>query len=402
MKVLFLGSIIRPEDTTSYLGPSVAGNKMQLGLLKGLNKIFKDDLTVISQIPIASYPREKKILVGSGKYHIQGYLHMKRVPFINILILKQISKIINTFIMILKWCVINKNDKKIIISYNAFSEAAVPILWAKYFCKVQAIPLLADLPVSNMLDKSKVKRVFRSIDNSLTKKNIKKFDGLAVLNKYAVEEFSPASKYVVIDGGYDLDEVKNQINQQNYNNRDKEELICIYSGVLVEYNGLKNLIEASKLVSNKNFRLHIYGKGYLENYIKDEAKNDNRIEYKGLVSGEEILNLQKNAYLLISPLLPEHPVARVAFPSKIVEYMASGTPVISTRVNGLSKDYLEHVYLFDDITPESMSKTIDTILNYDVNELEKKGINAKDFILKHKNWDKQCKKIQKFISEIIK
>lgn len=399
LKILYLGSLINPDDCTKHKGPSVAGNRMQAGLVKELKRKFGNRIEIITHYPIAAYPREKKIFIQKKSLEITDNIESVVIPFINLFVVKQITKIISTFIEILKWGLRNKDADKIIICYNALPETAIPIRLGKVFIKYKTISLLADLPIDNVFKDKGLKKTFRKIENIITKTNIVKFDGLAVLNKNAIYEYAPSSKYVVIDGGYDGPSIDFFEENHSYVN-DSSEFIVIYSGILVEHNGIVNLIEAAKLVTNNRFKLHIYGKGELEDYVALEASKSENITYKGLVSSQEILELQKKASLLVSPLIPSHPVARVAFPSKIVEYMASGTPVISTRVNSLSDDYLKHLFVFDSIDPKEMAAKLDEIIEMDQYFLAEFGSQAKKFIIKHKNWDVQSTKIESLIKQL--
>lgn len=399
MKILYIGSLINPDDCTTHKGPSVAGNRMQLGLVRELKRKFGVQLDIVTHYPIAAYPREKKIFIKKRTIQVVDNVESTLLPFINIFLVKQITKIISTFFEILKWGFRHRNDNKTIICYNAFSDTAIPIMLGKIFIKFKAISLVSDLPIDNVMNDKGFKKIARKFDNMVTKRNIKKFDGLAVLNENVIHEYAPNIKYVVIDGGYDGPVI--DIIESKKNIRDKyDNFTVVYSGSLVKYNGIANLLDAAMLVKNPCFKLHIYGKGELEDYVTSKALKSANIEYKGLVSSQEILKVQKKASLLVSPLIPDHQVARVAFPSKIVEYMASGTPVVSTKVNSLNNDYLKCLLIFDSIDPPIMAAKFDEIMEMDTESLLEYGRLAKQFIIKNKNWNVQSAKIQTLIEQL--
>lgn len=394
MKILFIGHAINSKDT-NHAGVSIAGNKMQLGLVKALKLKYEDDLSIFTQFPIAVYPKEKKIFIKNDEIELSTGVKAKKVPFINIFILKQFTKIISTLIMIIKWSIVNRKDKKYIICYNAFPDIATPILWTKKIFRIKTICLLADLPISNVIKyKGLIRTIARKFEERASWRNIDKFDGLAVLNENAIYEHSLTSNFIVIDGGFDKEdlpiyETKKKGKKENY-------IKVIFSGTLIEYNGIVNLIEAAKLLEHHNFTLEIYGEGPLTEYVKKESSQCNKIKYMGYVSHQEILEIQKNATLLVSPLLPEHPVAKVAFPSKIVEYLMSGTPVVSTKVNGLTYGYLENMFIFNNETPEEMAKTFEYIFELNEKELNSISNQARKFIIQNKTWEIQVEKFNKF------
>ncbi len=402
MKILFVGSVTKMEDCTKHLGPSVAGNKMQLGIIKGLQYHYGEDVSVLTQYPIASFPNEKRIHINAKKIKLIDDIQAIKVPFINIMIIKQITKIINTYRLIKKWGKENNDELKVVICYNAFPEIALPVLWGSKLVGAKTVCLLADLPIDGVVKDSFFKKGARKLQYKSTRKNIREFDGIAPLNKNAVKQYAPSSKYLVLDGGFDpVDLPITLCGGQWRNLSDNEPIRVIYSGALTEYNGIRNLIEAAKLVKNPRFRLEIYGSGQLVDYVKKESSKDDRINYMGMVSSDEILKIQSQAALLVSSLLPDHPVTEVAFPSKIVEYLLSGTPVVSTKASGLGQDYLEHMFVFEDITPQKMAETIDYILSLDRKILVRKATDARHFIIKNKNWIVQCQRLGKFCEDLL-
>ncbi|UJF26168.1 glycosyltransferase [Planococcus sp. 107-1] len=396
MKLLYLGNAIKNEECDKFAGPSIAGNKMQLGLIKALHKKLGKDLTVLTEYPIAAYPTEKKVFINNKSIEIAPNLRSKKVPFINIFLIKQITKILFATFMILNWCLKNRKEEKIIVCFNSYPDIATPILWISKIINIQTVCILADLPVNKVVKHKGLKFIARNYEERIAKKNIRKFDLLAVLNKNAIIEFAPNSDYVVLDGGFDISSVPtNRCGGQWLEKEDEKTKILrvLYSGSLTEYNGIRNLIEAAKLVENKKFSLEIYGSGELSKFVEAESKKNENINFYGKVSSEEIVKLQQNASLLVSPLLPEDSVAKVAFPSKIVEYLLSGTPVVSTKVSGLNEDYLQNLYTFNDTNPQTFANTIDEILIEEKEVLISKAVKAREFIIKEKNWDKQVKKV---------
>lgn len=400
MKILFVGSMAKLEDCNKYLGSSVAGSKMQVGLLSAIKDYYKSDLTVYSQFPIATFPREKQIFIEKKNYNLNTKISAINIPFINVFIVKHLSKFLNTFRMIKSWASNWKSENKIIISYNSFPYIGLPVLLGAKLIGAKSVCILADLPI-NVDKKSILGKFGRWVENSLNKKSIKKFDALIVLNENAIAEYAPKSKYIIVDGGFDLKDLPSTECGGQWNTLKENELIkVIYSGALVEYNGLINLVEAAKLVENQRFVLEIYGSGELVEYVKSSSAVDSRIKYMGRISNDKMIKVQQEAALLINPRPVNDPVSKVTFPSKIIEYLLSGTPVVTTKLNGLTDEYLDQVYVFEDETPQCMAKTIDKILTINKKDLIKKATRARQFVIKEKNWVVQGEKIIKFINSV--
>lgn len=402
MKLLYIGSVIRTEDCTKNIGPSVAGNKMQIGLIKGLIKYFLENVSILTERPIAAFPREKTIYIKGGNIELKEKIFATKVPFINIFILKQLSLIINAFLLIKKWVKKYKREEKAIICYNAYPYIALPVLWAAKLFNIKVICILADPPLDG-IKHGILGRVAKVIEDRSTKRSIRKFDGLIVLNENAIIEYAQDSKYIVVDGGFEIEDTPNTPCGGQWIDHSNEDapLKVIFSGAIIEYNGVLNLIEAAKLVRNPRFRLEIYGSGPLVSYIEKESKEDKRINYMGIVPNTEMMKIQRQAALLVNPRPTNDPISKVTFPSKMIEYLISGTPVVTTKLNGFTEDYLKHMFIFLDETPQAMADTIDDILSRDPNDLIKKSTDAREFIKEYKNWGVQSKKIIGFIETII-
>lgn len=401
MKILYLGSVIKTEDCTKYLGPSVAGNKMQIGILKGLQKILKTDLCVLTETPIASFPRENKFFVKSGRIVLTNEIDARKVPFINIFILKQISLIISSFIMICKWAIKNRREKKIIICFNAFPYVSIPVILSSKLFHAKRVCIFADPPI-NVVKRNYIGTIAKYLEDKSTVKNIKKFDGLVVLNKEAIKEYAPDSKYILVDGGFDIDDTpSNKPGGQWLSMKENDSIKVVFSGALIEYNGIQNLIKAIKLVDSDQLYLEIYGSGPLENYVKQLSEKDNRIRFMGNISNSKMLKIQQESGILINPRLINDNISLYTFPSKVIEYLLSGVPVITTRLNGLTRDYLDNVFVAEDDSAIELAKTIDFVIKQDKENLIKRTTVARDFIIKNKNWGAHCENIYAFLKEIM-
>ena len=79
--------------------------------------------------------------------------------------------------------------------------------------------------------------------------------------------------------------------------------------------------------------------------------------------------------------------------------MASGTPVLTTCLPSMPKEYNKHVYLIKDESVEGYKNALNNIFNLTDEELIKKGNDAQNFVFKQKNKKAQTKKIIKLIKK---
>ncbi|WP_338778805.1 glycosyltransferase [Metabacillus sp. FJAT-52054] len=392
MKLLYIGYAIPKDICDHQRGASVAGNNMQIGVVQELKKKFKDDMEILTIYPTAPYPKVKKLWVRKKQLRISDNCYVKCVSYLNIPIVKQIWQVFSVYVAARKFISNNKQTK--ILTFNAFPAIGLPVkyLSEKYNC--ETICLLADLPI-DMEKRNIISKFLRILMDKLTEISIKNFDKLIVLNQRAIKEYAPETPYIIVDGGFSPKENKCEKEEKRIYEQSGE-VILLFSGSLVEYNGIRQLIESMKYVYN-NVKLYIYGDGPLRRYVMDQCITYSNIEYKGKVPNEEMIKIQKKVYMLINPRPKDDPISLVTFPSKIFEYMLSGTPVLTTKLNGLTKAYLEHISILDDENAEKMGESINKALKVPYNELMSKAAFGKEFILKEKNWGKQSKKIFNFI-----
>lgn len=388
MNTLFLGYMLKKEDLNKFIGPSVAGNKMQLGIAKGIAN-EENDVTILSIIPIATYPKEKKIFIYKKKEKL-NQMNTYYIPFINIFFLKQLSQMFFVAMYTIGWIYKNRKQEKRIITFNMFPNIALPVSIIKKITRILTVCIFADPPIfTENLKKSK------KIEKKISEKLLNNYDKFIVLNEYVVEKYNIKKPFIVIDGGFDKTDFENDALSKNKSKSEK--YIILYSGALTEYNGIPVLLQAFKELQNTEVELHIYGDGNKKELVLDYSKKDKRICYFGSVENSEILLLQRQADLLINPRLELEEISKLTFPSKIIEYFLSETPILTTKLNGLTHDYLKYVDLIEESTVEGVRQSITKFLTEDY---ENKKVRAKcgaKYIYSEKNWGKQSEKILKFL-----
>lgn len=153
-------------------------------------------------------------------------------------------------------------------------------------------------------------------------------------------------------------------------------------------------------LESPDLRLYICGDGDSRDEIMRLSCFDKRIVYKGQVKRSEAFQLQKNALLLINTRTPEGEFTKYSFPSKVMEYLASGTPTLMYRLPGIPEEYYEYCYSLSRADIDSLSQMLTEILNLSESERIAKGQAAREFILKNKNPKSQTLKIINLLGRI--
>ena len=84
---------------------------------------------------------------------------------------------------------------------------------------------------------------------------------------------------------------------------------------------------------------------------------------------------------------------KYSFPSKIMEYMTSGVPVLTYKLEGIPDEYDEYLYYVRGDTEDDLKNAIEDICNKNKQELLEFGNRAREWVLKEKNCVVQCAKI---------
>ena len=116
-----------------------------------------------------------------------------------------------------------------------------------------------------------------------------------------------------------------------------------------------------------------------------------------MAPNETIIAEEQKASLLVNPRFTMEAFTKYSFPSKNMEFMASGTPLLTTRLPGMPADYYPYVFLFEEETVEGYAKGIREALSYSDKELIEFGKLSKLFVLSNKNCNVQADRILNFL-----
>jgi glycosyltransferase involved in cell wall biosynthesis len=195
--------------------------------------------------------------------------------------------------------------------------------------------------------------------------------------------------YVILEGHSDIT-MKDRIPSMEKKTSPR---ICFYAGGVSRQYGLANLVDGFRMANVENARLHIYGPGDYVEQLQAIAAEDPRIFYGGMLLNTQIVDKEQEATLLINPRPTDEEYVKYSFPSKTMEYMASGTPVLTTVLPGMPKEYYPYVYLLEDETAEGIAVKLRQVLSESDETLFEKGREARAFVLETRNNVVQAKKI---------
>ena len=212
-----------------------------------------------------------------------------------------------------------------------------------------------------------------------------------VLTEQMKEQLNPRKPAIVLEGHVD----SNLGGVENCLDRKHPKKVCLYAGALHRKYGIEKLVKAFLMADIADAELHLYGDG---DYVEELKKlRDDRVHFFGTAPNCVIVEEELKSRLLVNPRPTDGAFTRYSFPSKNLEYMASGTPLLTTKLPGMPAEHAAFVYFFKDESVEGMSATLKELLSKPVEELHQKGMAAKKYILENKTETKQARRILEFI-----
>ena len=362
-----------------------AANKLQWNLIDGFMNIDEISLEVISAPFVGTYPKEyNDLFIKRYNYIYNNTVRCKSVSFCNLWGYRNISRK-KSLKKEMQEFILQEASNKVIVVYSPHT----PFLQAAVYAKqkepsIHICLIVPDLPQFMNLNRKKsfIYSKLKEIDIKIFEKNSNYIDSFVLLTEPMKDVLKVKKRpYVVVEGMVNI--LDTVFDEKCI--REESVKTVVYTGTLNEKFGVVNLVKAFHEIDNPNVVLKICGRGDSETLIKEYAKKDNRIHFLGQISNEEAVNLQKNATVLVNPRQNNEEFTKYSFPSKNMEYLLSGNPVIAYKLDGIPDEYDDYFFYVENNSLESLSSKINEVLNLSIQERYEFGKKAKEFVIKKKN-----------------
>lgn len=355
---------------------------------KLINGIEKNNIgyKIISAPFIGAYPMRytqskfRGFTVENDKYEY--------VSFNNIWGIRNISRTRALKKTIKEYLVCEREEEFLILVYcphTPFLEAAK---YAKQLKPKSKICLVVpDLPQYMNLDEKNrgLYDFFKKYDIQHMERLIAKLDSFAILTEPMKDSLKIGNRpYIVAEGIVDFE---NNYPRDMVPNDGLKRIV--YTGKMNIKFGIKELVNSFMRIEDPAFRLILCGDGDAKDYVQEMSKLDTRIEYKGLVTSAKANEYINMADVLANPRPNNEEYTKYSFPSKNIDYLMTGKPVVAYMLDGMPKQYKNFIY---EIPAESYSFE-GTILNAFENMSAKN-----DFITYAKDNLETSKVIEKIIA----
>ncbi|MBO4427599.1 MAG: glycosyltransferase [Bacteroidales bacterium] len=339
---------------------------------------------------LSSLPKKglRKILTTEKAESEKGVTY-HYIPSVNIPVIRQLVQLFYSLFFSFRWCKKKGGDKAIVCDALDISICIGGLLVAK-ICGIKNICVLTDMP-GLMIGQGN--SFFWKVVTRVNKTYLSSFDGYVFLTQQMNARVNIKNRpFIIMEGLVDSEASMPVIDVCPNTRR-----TVLYAGGLHERYGLKTLVDAFVSLDIPDTKLIIYGSGPYEKELLRVCERETCVEFRGVAPNEIVLEAEERASLLVNPRPTAEEFTRYSFPSKNLEYMASGTPLLTTKLPGMPKEYYPFVFLFEEETVEGYAKAILDALSRDLASLQEKGRKAREFVLKHKNNKVQTKRILNLI-----
>lgn len=142
-----------------------------------------------------------------------------------------------------------------------------------------------------------------------------------------------------------------------------EPLTIFYGGKLDDIRGIDTLLEAAPdIVSERNVEVRItgYGPRFEEVQQRVSEMDIDRVTFLGFLSKDRYCEELQASDITLNLQLPDAPGNEYTFPTKILDYLAAGNVVLSTRMSDL-ETVLPDILVFTEPSSEELAKTLNEV-----------------------------------------
>lgn len=402
MNILFISCSYSDIDAESFRKNSKRGYQFAAQAFQ--NALISGFISNGVNVTVLSFPSLSTFPFGYKKPFIKGHdyivadenlgksLSILNLPFCN----RPFQPEYKSFIS--QWLENKRNEQNAVVVYGINPQLMKMAKYAKSLVdNIHLILVAPDLPEFMRFNSIYTRLGLKKRQILTSYKEIQNFDGYVLLTDSMKYKMNFGHKpYTVVEGIYqDIITLKKD---QDLTSLQKFQIL--YSGSLSKRYGIITLLEAFKMIGLTDVELILCGNGDAVPDILEYSKNDKRIKYLGILPMTEVRQLQKEVNLLINPRSSKEIFTQYSFPSKTMEYMASGTPTLMSKLKCIPKEYYPYLYFFEDESSHGIKESVEKIYHISPAVRAQLGDAASSFIKNEKNAKKQTLKITNLINQI--
>jgi len=390
--ILHIGAFTPDVPGLSNKASSVPANLIQRNLLEQLAMDGFPEPEVVAYVPTPSFPASRKL------FHFKSKIgSVRTLGHINLGALKILSLGVNAAWSVFWWALRNRRaTTKLVTCYNLTAPPAAFIWPICRLMNVAFVPYIGDVYVPG---ETVPNSLLRRLEHRIQAKLIPEADGLIVCNAAIVEDFAPQSRAYVMDGGV-TEEFLGRFGGAKKDGPDT--FTVLFAAELDDLDGIQTLLGAiDRLHGHRAFRFKIFGKGRYVDDVVRLAASDDRVSYHGFVPYDELMKAYHDADLLLVLRSTSMRTQRYFFPFKLIECLATGTPVLTTLTGHVESEYADVAFLLREESPEALAESLRGISEWPQESLHEFGARARTHVGRNKTWTAQGVGIRNYLAQVL-
>ena len=379
-RILWVGPMFNAETLKKRKVPNQAAAKWSWAFLDALTQLGVQ-VEGIAHCPEQVWPRGDKIWVKSKGWAIErytvhciGYLNL---PWIREYLLEY------QYRGEIRW-IFKRREKNLpfdaVLGYNVIQLHEVAVVEE---AKRAGIPYFGIILDGNDPRRDQWKWVLQ---------NTKHATGLAFLSHWMVQHYPGSLPTLHFEGGGGEWKGDTALAM-------REKDLIVYTGALDHWRGGDFLVEVARQLKRQDIRIVLCGKCDRE---KTWARfgNDPRVEVKGFVSEAEMDDLCCRASVFLNVRDPLNGDNVLNFPSKLLNYLAYGKPVVSTWLPSFNPEYRDILEVVEQKDADSFAQKIITILDGADVDFQRKYEQIKTWYCGNKTWGGQTERLLEWMNMV--
>lgn len=393
MNVLLM-SLMYPEDQLEEVTQNARDklqnqiNSYQRAFVQGIRENLQEgeNLDILNCLPVGIWPLQYKQLILLSGMHDNGAI--RQLGCINLPWFKQQMRMRAAVKALEAWVRESTENRTVLLytQYLPYMQAVAKV--KEKHPDLKAAVIVTDLPNDLGLPSGRT-GLMKKIEYLRGDKSVelcRRMDGFVLLTGPMAEALGVQDYPSVVIEGLILN-AENNLQQEM---QEEESPVVLYTGTLERGLGIGEMLEAFEQMPQ--VQLWICGHGGMKAEVEAAAQRCANIRYFGFIPQKEALALQARASALINPRQPSGVFTRYSFPSKTLEYMRSGKPVLCCRLEGIPADYEPYLCWMEN-GADGIRTAVQQLMSLSLQERQQMGQRSSEYVREHKNPRVQCKRL---------
>ena len=392
-KVAFVGFVVPEDSRWRKTGAGRAGNLASNGFVEALLTSGVGLDRVWSFQPVAVWPRGKELFSLGEKARLDCGATARLMPLVNLPIVRECVRLLSLAAAMFTWSICNRKSNRIVVVYNIFFPQAIFMRIVTWLAGIKLVTIIYELGTIQGYHVNLWHRLFNmGILHRLGVWCIPRFDGLLPISDPIVRDYAPGKPYLRVDGGLTRQVVANL---PELTLGDGQTFKMMFAGGVNHWNHIDAMLKFMKVNNDPRLRLWIAGWGEQIQDVQRASEEDSRIVCLETLDHDALFRKYAEADVLLNLRDMSDPALAYHYPSKLLEILVMGKPVITTNTNHTREAYGHICKVIDGI--DELGDAVRELMLMSVKERCEYGKRAREWMLANKTWKAQGPAIKEYI-----